>query len=360
MPEDTHGDVRRRLFEAAWDAPAFAPAPERTVIRARRRAAMTISGAIATVALVAAAVVFSVGGTLGMDGDRSAANPKEQDPREYLVNVATGQRTEFHTLPRGAWLYDLSPDGSEMAFTADTTGSNQVWVINMDGGGLRQVTHDPYEGSDPAWSPDGRKIAYVGFGGRTNRDLFVVDIGTGKTRRLTSGPGDPWNPEWSPDGRFLLYYEWIKTDPSGESGNLPPNPTSLRVSSVEVATRDVRSLAGGSAHRHAWDGMWLEPDRIVYFERKYRNGEISSGLSLMRGDGSRKELLLSLTDDDAHAPALSPDGGRIAYTHQDGDRFQIHIFDLSTGEDRSITRGQFATWVDDDTLLVQETLPAHD
>ena len=45
MPEDTFQDIRERLFEAAWDAPTYPPAPERTVARARRRAARTIGGA---------------------------------------------------------------------------------------------------------------------------------------------------------------------------------------------------------------------------------------------------------------------------------------------------------------------------
>ena len=50
MP-DTHEDIRRRLFDAAWDAPAYAPAAERTVARARRRAGTTIIGSTLVVYL---------------------------------------------------------------------------------------------------------------------------------------------------------------------------------------------------------------------------------------------------------------------------------------------------------------------
>jgi len=358
MPEDTHEDLRRKLFEAAWEVPAFAPVPERTVIRARRRATVTISGAIAAAAVVTAAVVLSAGGILGMDTDRSATDPREKDPREYLVDVTTGERTVFHEMPRGAWLYDVSLDGSRLAFVADTTGSNQVWVMNFDGSGLRQITHDAYEGTDPAWSPDGRRIAYVGFGEGTNRDLFVVDVATGKTRRIVKGLRDPWNPQWSPDGELLLYYEWIKADPSTAGGNIPPNETGPRVSSVEVATRRIGSLAGGTSFTHAWDGIW-SGHRILFIRGRYGAEGHSLGLWLMDDDGSRKKLLLSLSADDAFSPALSPDGDRVAYTRVVRGHFRIHMFDLSTGQDRSITSGEFATWVDGDTLLVQETLPPH-
>jgi Tol biopolymer transport system component len=359
MPEDTHEDVRRRLFEAAWDAPTFAPARERTVARARRRAAVTVSGAIAAAAVVAAAVVLTAGGFLGIDADRSATTPRDRDPREYLVNVTTGQRTEFHEFPRGAWLYDLSPDGSRLAFVADTTGLPQVWVMNMDGSGLRQISHDVYEGIDPAWSPDGRRIAYVGFGDGTNRDLFVVDVTTGKTKRVVTGPSDPWNPEWSPDGELLLYHEWIKTDPLETWSNFTPNAPGLRVSSVEVATRRIRPLAGGKSFTHAWDGIWTGPDSILFIRGRFDSEGRSLGLWLMDDGGSRKEQLLSFSADDAYAQAGSPDGARVTYTRMNGDDASIHIFDLSTRQDRPISPGEFATWVDDDTLLVQETLPPH-
>jgi dipeptidyl aminopeptidase/acylaminoacyl peptidase len=360
MPEDTHEDVRRRLFEAAWEVPTFAPAPKRTVGRARRRAAMTISGAIAGAAVAATAVILTTGGILGMEGEKTAIAPSERDPREYLVNVTTGQRTEFREMPRGAWLYDLSPDGSQLAFVADTTGSNQVWVMNMDGSGLRQITDDAYEGIDPTWSPDGRRIAYVGFGEGTNRDLFVVDVATGKTRPIVKGPRDPWNPQWSPEGEHLLYYELIKVDPSeGATGNLTPNPTSLRVSSVEVATRRIKPLAGGTSFTHAWDGTWAG-HRILFIRERFSARGHSLGLWLMNGDGSRKEFLLSFSADDAFSPAMAPDGSRIAYTRIDGSDPRIHIFDLSTSQDRPIAPGEFAIWVDDDTLLVQEILPPYD
>jgi Tol biopolymer transport system component len=358
MPEDTHEDIRLRLFDAAWGAPAFAPAPERTVTRARRRAAMTISGAVAAAAMVAAAVVLSAGGILGMDADRSATNPRHQDPREYLVNVTTGQRTEFRELPPGAWLYDLSPDGSQLAFVADTTGSNQVWVMNIDGGGLRQVTHDAYEATDPDWSPDGRRIAYVGFGDGSTREVFVADHATGKTRRVTKGPTDPWNPEWSPDGEHILYHERIKTA-SGPASAFAPDETSARVNSVEVATRRVRTLAGGKSTTHAWDGIWVGPDRILFMSFSTGTSYPDLGLWVMQSDGSRKDLLLSVAANETYAPAGSPDGHRVAYARAEGDAFHIHIFDLSTSQDRPISPGEFATWVDDDTLLVQEILPPH-
>ena len=152
MP-DTHEDIRRRLFEAAWETPTYAPAAERTILRARRRAGVTISGMAVALMTVAAAMVVSFG-SVPLANRETGIDVLDEDPREYIVDVTTGERTEFGNLPSSAWLYDISPDGSKMTFVADTSGRSQVWVMDMDGTDLRQLSDDPYEAIDPDWSHD--------------------------------------------------------------------------------------------------------------------------------------------------------------------------------------------------------------
>ena len=130
-----HEDVRPRLFEAAWDAPTFAPAPERTVDRARRRAALTISGGVAVTVVAAVAIVLAAGSVPSADHERTAVEGSEGDPREYVIDVATGEATSVRVLPRGAWLYDISPDGSRIAFTTDTSRRSRCgsWIWTAPG-----------------------------------------------------------------------------------------------------------------------------------------------------------------------------------------------------------------------------------
>jgi Tol biopolymer transport system component len=363
MPEDTHEDIRRRLFEAAWDEPAFAPAPERAVPRARRRAGVTISGMAVALMTVAAAIVVSFG-SAPLANRETGIDVLDDDHREYIVDVTTGERTEYGSLPSSAWLYDISPDGSKMTFIADTSGRNQVWVMDMDGTDLRQLSDDPYEAIDPDWSHDSSSIVFVGFGGSTERGLFVVDVESGlvdrvhqDTSRLAKA-GDVWNPEWSPDGDVILYHSSVVSDEAPVPGT-PNQVTSTvgQVRSVDIETGRVGVLTGGGLV-DAWDATWSNDGRIAFMRARLPwSSDPNLGLWMMSGDASGKEMLRSLDADGAWSPSWSPDGRQIAYVVSEGGRSSIHVLDLASGEDRAIARGEYAKWIDPDTLLVQESLP---
>lgn len=67
-----------------------------------------------------------------------------------------------------------SPDGSRIAFTSDLTGNNEISIMNADGSGQRNLTNHSADDSAPAWSPDGGKIIFrSNRGGQT--DFYVMN-----------------------------------------------------------------------------------------------------------------------------------------------------------------------------------------
>src|SRR5918912_3951957 len=100
-----------------------------------------------------------------------------------------------------------------MAFTShrllpgDLTYEPNIFVMNPDGSGQTAVTIDPGWEHGPAWSPDGRKIAFSGVPGIVGHDdIYVINPdGSGRTQ-LTNAPGvDEFDPEWSPDGKQIAF-----------------------------------------------------------------------------------------------------------------------------------------------------------
>ena len=130
----------------------------------------------------------------------------------YLINSdGTGER-RLTTHPAQDRNPAFSPDGKKIIFQSDRNeempGSNDNWeiyTINLDGGELTRLTHHPAADSDPAYSPDGTRIAFV-----SNRDfnpeIYVMDADGGNVIRLTHNLGDDNHPAFSPDGKQLVFH----------------------------------------------------------------------------------------------------------------------------------------------------------
>lgn len=97
-----------------------------------------------------------------------------------------------------------SPDGTKLAFRSDRDGNPEVYVVNADGSGVTRLTNDPAPDYEPTWSPDGRQIAFVSR--RTGQaEIFVMNADGANPVRLTDGAGDSYAPAWSPDGRHIAF-----------------------------------------------------------------------------------------------------------------------------------------------------------
>jgi Tol biopolymer transport system component len=125
----------------------------------------------------------------------------------YVTSPDGSTTTDLTPNTSGSNEYDpaWSPDGSKLAFVSDRTGVSYLYLMNADGSGVRQLTAGGL-GTDlqPAWSPDGTRIAFA-----SKRDgsfqIWVINAdGTG-LKRLTSLGTIQQEPSWSPDGGRLVF-----------------------------------------------------------------------------------------------------------------------------------------------------------
>jgi TolB protein len=97
-----------------------------------------------------------------------------------------------------------SPSGTQIAFTSERSGRPQIYVIGADGSGIRRISSESYA-DRPTWSP--APYNEIAFSARTGPgfDIKILNIGTGETRQITFGEGNNESPAWSPNGRHLAF-----------------------------------------------------------------------------------------------------------------------------------------------------------
>ena len=274
------------------------------------------AGASAAAALAAGAALATAGGP-----ERS---PAQLEAQALLVRRGEGAAGEIYRVPldggpptrltrnRASDYFPVaSPDGGRIAFVSDRGGDDDIWVMEADGSRPRVLTRDAPRGhapapldTAPAWSPDGRRIAFASDRAGGDPQIYVMNAdGTG-LRRLTRTARTVFDttPAWSPDGRRIVFA-------SSRAGYFNLELFSMRADGTGVRrlTRTVggHSVLGDDATpSYAPDGL-----RIAFASNRDQNNEIY----VMAEDGSGQRRLTRTARADDLLPRFSPDGTRIAF-----------------------------------------------
>jgi TolB protein len=195
----------------------------------------------------------------------------------------------------------------------------ELVVADADGYGPQSIVGSPEPLLSPAWSPDGRKLAYVSFE-KGNSAIYTQDVATGARELISSGPGINGAPSFSPDGAKMAL-------------------TLSRTGNPEIFVRDMSTGSLDQLTQH-WsidtEPVWSPDGNNLYFTSD-RGGKPQI-YRVPAGGGEPTRVTLE-GDYNARA-SIAPDGRKIAVAHGRGNEYRIAVWDIETERFTILTPGK--------------------
>lgn len=231
---------------------------------------------------------------------------------------------------------DFSSDGRQIVFSSDRDADRsvpvlerqfEIYVMNTDGSNVRRLTHNPAVDGNPAWSPNGRMIAWGSCrqGGKCDVHVMNAD-GSGKTNLTNSDEHYDDAPRWSPDSRRIVFASDRDRDP-----NLPPLERGRDLYVMESDGSNVRRLTNSGIVTFS---DWSPNGRHIAF----RGGETGNEIWIMNANGTGQRKLR----DAGSGPIWSPNGREIAFSWSkegyvmEPDGSNVRKLTLASGESFSV------------------------
>jgi len=271
----------------------------------------------------------------------------------------------------------LSPDGKWIAYDASTIDlannmrKSAIYLVPSSGGASRQITEGTKQDEGPAWSPDGKTIAYVSNRDGAAKQIYLWDVATGATRKISNLQGGAGSVKWLPDGSGVVAVSDVNPDgtaPEATTAHIAtsllyrhwkawqePTRSHIMLVPLDGAPRDLTpgafdappfSVGGG-------DEFDVSPDsrELVFARNSDEHPELSTNADLFLVPIAGGDIARITTRKGADtAPKYSPDGKYIAYRSQsrggyESDLWELWLYNRATKTSSRIAES-FPDWIE--------------
>jgi Tol biopolymer transport system component len=249
------------------------------------------------------------------------------DSELYVFNLEDENDLRLTNSPgtdsQPAW----SPDGERIAFTSARDGNNEIYVMDNDGANLTNLTQNEADDQQPAWSADGESIVFTS-NRDGNNDIFIMVIDGSDPQNITENPANDYAPAWQSAGDQIVF----TTDRDGNNEIYSINPDGThQVNLTQHFANDVFPAV-------SWNG-----GQVLFVSDRDGNNEIYR----MDADGDNPVNLTGNPANDTF-PSWSPDEQWIAFTSDREGHLDIFVMRANGNDAANLTRSpaqdRFTTW----------------
>ncbi len=247
----------------------------------------------------------------------------------YVMNIDGTGLKQITDLEEGACQPEWSPDGQRLVFISPCDGNQEyypnaaLYIINADGSNLNPLSSTPGGDFDPSWSPDGSKIVFTSMRSGGRPQIYVMDLQSKETKLLSNEFSRDWQPSWSPDGSKIAfitnrkgpYQVWIM-DADGKNQQLFSH-----------------SLTANDTHP-----TWSPDGKLLLFTQVELQGYIPHLVVAPLEDGGMREYMLNRDPIPMREARYSPDGFWVAFeSWPKGANHDIYIMTANGAGRRQLT-----------------------
>jgi Tol biopolymer transport system component len=239
--------------------------------------------------------------------------------------------------------------GGKIVYVATTSASSQnIFVMDVDGSNPQQITNLPGTNTNPAWSPDGKRIAFSANPKNENRGARIVIMNADGSNLTPVTNFSSGMPHWSADGKRLVF----------ESDRDAPTPNVPEIYIVGADGSNPVRLTNAPTFHDAMPRWSPDGQRIGFWSNRDGNPEIYVTLALTVGVNADGGNVVRLTNNPASddRPIWSPDGKRIAFVSDRDGNCEIYVMNADGSNQTRLTnnpaRDVYPVWSPDGTRIM--------
>src|SRR5258705_6430496 len=304
----------------------------------------------------------------GEPATAGAGGSEQSRSKVYLLSMNGGEARRVTSLKNGVSTFQWSPDGSRIVVVSrsgpsDSRSENKdrsdvrhyknssykfndsgwfddrrthLWIVDVKSGGAKQITEgDDWNDTDPQWSPDGTRVAFVSnrtgkeFEGDRNDDVWIIPAAGGPLTRISDHEENDNNPRWSPDGQTIAFTGELHDRDHPKIWLAPAKGGTTSI----LAADDLDLIPGGLE--------WSDDGKSLYFE-----SGVKGEFQLFRVDLARKsvEQISSGARSVRNADINSRINTRVYMADDFKHLDNLYLSDLSEANERKLTNLNEALW----------------